>query len=351
MFGCLGIWVYNILYIRMILKINKNISRILVIFVLFIISIELIPYFSTIFFKDLCYGCTSIGKFHQYLNNSFGFAYFVWVLYLLLFLYGIYCALWFKNSLLKYFAVFVCLFMIYLPTLPLLNLITIFLMCIYKNPPFIYDYKKVFPASENIETHSDEIINEYRTFVEKNKPECIRKSNPGFIIENTNSDDNCWRIIYLKKAGVIESDMISKFPITIEAIQDSQIHNAFFSILDPGVEIPAHTGYYQGYLRYHMGVDIPNNNSNRMDDKAYIVCGGEKYIWKEEEGVVFDDMYLHYVKNDTNMTRVVLYLDIKRQNHPVINSINELGIFLIENSILFHVFLKNQHNQKKLESG
>jgi aspartyl/asparaginyl beta-hydroxylase (cupin superfamily) len=99
-----------------------------------------------------------------------------------------------------------------------------------------------------------------------------------------------------------------------------------------------------------MGVVIPNNNSNRMDDKAYIVCGGEKYIWKEKEGVMFDDMYLHYVKNDTNMTRVVLYLDIKRQSHPVINGINEIGIFLIENSILFNLFLKNQHNQKKIDS-
>ena len=98
-----------------------------------------------------------------------------------------------------------------------------------------------------------------------------------------------------------------------------------------------------------MGVEIPNNNTGRTDDKAYIVCGDEKYIWKKGQGIVFDDMYLHYVKNPTNQTRVVLYLDVKRKSeNPFINSINNAGIYLVENSILFKTFLKNQHNQNKI---
>ena len=143
--------------------------------------------------------------------------------------------------------------------------------------------------------------------------------------------------------------MIKQFPNTIKLIEDEQIHNAFFSILDPGVEIPPHVGYYKGYLRYHMGIEIPNNNTGRTDDKAYIVCGDEKYIWKEKEGIVFDDMYLHYVKNPTNQRRVVLYLDVKRKSeNPIITFINNIGIYLMENSILLKTFLKNQHNQNKI---
>jgi beta-hydroxylase len=132
-------------------------------------------------------------------------------------------------------------------------------------------------------------------------------------------------------------------------LNEDQIHNAFFSILDPGVEIPPHFGYYKGYLRYHLGIVIPNNDTNKNDDKAYIICGGEKYVWKEKEGIVFDDMFLHYVKNPTNKTRVILYIDIKRIfDSTFLNFINNIGIHLIEGSILFKLFLKNQHVQKKI---
>jgi len=241
--------------------------------------------------------------------------------------------------------------MIYLPTLPLLNIITLYLCLIYKNPPFITNYHNIFPSSIEIENNSKNIINEFKNYTKNNKSECIKKTNPGFKIENSSIEDNCWRALYLKKIGKIDSTMIEYFPNTTELLKDRQIHNAFFSILDPGVEIPEHIGYYKGYLRYHMGVIIPNNNTGRNDDKSYIICGGEKYVWQENRGIVFDDMYLHNVKNSTNQTRVVLYLDIKRKSDSYfVNKINDLGIYLIENSLLFNIFLKNQHSQNKIEN-
>lgn len=89
--------------------------------------------------------------------------------------------------------------MIYLPTIPLLNIIIIFLCFTYKNPPFMYNYKTIFPASIEIEKNSQSIINEYKTYIKNNNPECIRKNNPGFKLENNSINDNCWRAIYLKK--------------------------------------------------------------------------------------------------------------------------------------------------------
>jgi beta-hydroxylase len=241
--------------------------------------------------------------------------------------------------------------MIYLPTIPLINIITIFLCLNYKNPPFINNYYNVFPSSIQIEKKSKIINNEFKNYIKNNKPDCIRKTNPGFKIENNSNNNNCWRALYLKKIGKIDNNMIKYFPNTIELLKDKQIHNAFFSILDPGVEIPPHIGYYKGYLRYHLGVIIPNNETNKTSDKAYIVCGGEKYIWKENKGIVFDDLYLHYVKNPTNKVRVVLYLDIKRNSESyLVNKLNDIGIYLIQNSILFNIFLKNQHSQNKIEN-
>jgi len=320
-------------------------------FCIILILVEIVPYFITILFPNLCYGCTSTGKLHQHLNTILKFSYFAWIAYVFLFCYLIYNSLFFKNPALKYFVICVCLFMIYFPTLPLINIITFMLCLIYKNPPFVVNHGKEFPGSIQIEQNSDEIIKEFKSYNNKNKSECIRTNNPGFIIENNSIAENCWRSLYLKKTGKFDNNMIKYFPNTIKLLQDKQIHNAFFSILDPGVEIPPHIGYYKGYLRYHMGVVIPNNDSGRTDDKAYIVCGGKKYIWKKGAGVLFDDMYLHYVKNPTNQMRVVLYLDIKRKSESwFVNKINDIGIYLLEHSILLNRFLKNQHSQNKIEN-
>lgn len=320
-------------------------------FLVSVILVEVIPYIITILFPNLCYGCTYIGKLHQYLNIKFKFAYISWFLYILLFVYFIYLTSELKNIMLKYSLIFICLFMIYLPTLPIINIITIFLCMIYKNHPFINNYYEIFPAASLIEKHSNIIINEFKNYTKNNKPDCIRKNNPGFIIESNSIKNNCWRAVYLKKIGKINNNMNQYFPNTIELLKDEQIHNAFFSILDPGVEIPPHVGYYKGYLRYHLGVIIPNNLTGKTDDKAYIVCGGKKHIWEENKGIVFDDMYLHYVKNPTNKVRVVLYIDIKRKSKSnIINKLNDIGIYLIENSIIFNSFLKNQHSQNKIEN-
>jgi len=324
----------------------------IIIVILILLSLFIIiPYIITIIFPNLCYGCTKIGKLQQTWNNKYFFEYINWMAYLILFLYFIYRATAFNDMCLKYTVIFICIVMIFSPLMPLLNIITIILSAIYENPPFIKEYHTVFPASIEIEKNAQGIIDEYREYMKKNGAECIRKTNPGFIIENTTKEDSCWRGIYLKRAGVLEEGLMTySFPITTTILKDDQIHTAFFSILDPGVDIPAHTGYYKGYIRYHLGVEIPNNNTGNTDDKAFIVCGGEKYIWKEGEGVVFDDMYLHYVKNPTGKRRVVLYLDVKRKSeNPVINAINNMGIFLIDHSPLFLLFLKNQHNQNKIE--
>ena len=293
-------------------------NYIIIVILFSIVLIELIPYIITIISPDLCYGCTSIGKFQQKINNEYNLGYIVWLSYICLFFYIIYLASNFKNQYLKYSTILVSIFLIYIPTMPLLAAITAVLSIYFKNPPFIHNYHNIFPSSTNIERSADTIINEFNAYLINNEIDCIRKTNPGFKIENTMSNANCWRALYLKKTGTVDQEMIKQFPNTIKLIEDEQIHNAFFSILDPGVEIPPHVGYYKGYLRYHMGIEIPNNNTGRTDDKAYIVCGDEKYIWKEKEGIVFDDMYLHYVKksNKSKTSCIIFRCETKiRKSH------------------------------------
>jgi len=59
---------------------------------------------------------------------------------------------------------------------------------------------------------------------------------------------------------------------------------------------------------------------------------------------------LHYVKNPTNQKRVVLYLDVKRENHGfVVDLLTRIGNWLSDNSIVISQGLKNQHTQDSID--
>jgi ornithine lipid ester-linked acyl 2-hydroxylase len=82
---------------------------------------------------------------------------------------------------------------------------------------------------------------------------------------------------------------------------------ALFSILEPGAHLPRHRGPWKGVIRYHLGLMVP-----KQREKCTIEVDGEVAHWQEGKSMVFDDTFPHSVRNDTNETRVVLFLDIVR---------------------------------------
>ena len=44
--------------------------------------------------------------------------------------------------------------------------------------------------------------------------------------------------------------------------------------------------------------------------------GAVEYYWHEGEGMMWDDTYLHDARNNANLPRTVLWLDIKRRDLP-----------------------------------
>src|SRR5262249_12937981 len=89
--------------------------------------------------------------------------------------------------------------------------------------------------------------------------------------------------------------------------------------------IPPHDGPYKGVLRYHLGLMVPN----APVDTVGIRVGGETHGWREGSSLVFDDTYQHEAWNETDETRVVLFLDVVRPlrqpmracNAPIIKAI------------------------------
>jgi beta-hydroxylase len=332
-----------------ILKYNISNNLLFLILFLFLISFfNIYRFINYLLFPNANTHSTS--EILKYINYEIIMQYISWFSYLIIFLILLQINLTqTRNFYLKILFTICILFLIYLPILPIVNIINLFLMIILDNPPFLDNIEEEFPLHKNIEKNYENIKKEFINYNGGNI-ECFRKSNP--LLNNIDTldvdKDFCWRTLYLKKLGkIIVDDKTDFFPETLNIIKDEQIHNAFFSILDPHVEIKPHAGYYKGYLRYHLGIIIPQEN----EKKPYIICGGKKYEWSEGEGVLFDDMFIHYVNNITSKKRIILYLDIKRKHKNwIIDNIIEFGNYMSENSFIIDRFMKNQHVQDSLKN-
>jgi beta-hydroxylase len=96
-------------------------------------------------------------------------------------------------------------------------------------------------------------------------------------------------------------------PRTVEILRDSpHIKAAAFTQLPPGSRLGKHRDPYAGSLRYHLGLITPN------DDACWIRVDGEPYSWRDGEGVVFDETYVHWAANETDQDRIILFCDLER---------------------------------------
>jgi beta-hydroxylase len=79
-----------------------------------------------------------------------------------------------------------------------------------------------------------------------------------------------------------------------------------FAELPPGGKLNRHRDPYAGSVRCHMGLVTPN------DDACYIDVDGQRHSWRDGQGVVFDETYIHEAHNNTEHNRIILFCDIER---------------------------------------
>ena len=116
-----------------------------------------------------------------------------------------------------------------------------------------------------------------------------------------------WKRFYLKWYDEPLPSARAMCPKTVELVQSiPSIHGAMFALLPPGGRLVAHRDPYAGSLRYHLGLVTPN------DDTCRIFIDGEPYAWKDGEDVLFDETYIHYAENRSDMTRLILFCDVER---------------------------------------
>ncbi|MEN9734000.1 MAG: hypothetical protein RLZ45_1995 [Verrucomicrobiota bacterium] len=125
--------------------------------------------------------------------------------------------------------------------------------------------------------------------------------------------DNNWKTYFLCGIGMDCSENAKRCPETMRLLSKIPgVTTAFFSILSPGKHIPAHRGAWNGILRLHLGLMVPEPR-----EKVKIRVGNDFYSWREGEAFIFDDTFNHEVWNDTEGYRVVLFVDFPRPlNQP-----------------------------------
>jgi beta-hydroxylase len=137
-----------------------------------------------------------------------------------------------------------------------------------------------------------------------------------------------WRTFLMKIWGHEVKENTAAVPDTYEAIQRIPgVHTALFSILHGFAEITPHRGSAAGVIRFHYPLIVPDE-----PEKCWIEIGGHHFYWEVGRPLVFDDTREHWVKNQTDQTRVVLIIDFDANMPFPVNLYTALRYHLIRHS-------------------
>ncbi|MGB8339636.1 MAG: aspartyl/asparaginyl beta-hydroxylase domain-containing protein [Burkholderiales bacterium] len=147
------------------------------------------------------------------------------------------------------------------------------------------------------------------------RDEAISLSSEGHIRTATGHNDagfnsffkEGWRRFYLTWYGESIPSAETLCPKTVALLKATPgVKSAMFALLPPGGKLNPHRDPFAGSLRYHLGLVTPNSPD------CNIHVDGEKYFWRDGEDIMFDETYVHWAENKTDVTRIILFADIER---------------------------------------
>ena len=117
--------------------------------------------------------------------------------------------------------------------------------------------------------------------------------------------DSGWKIFVLVAYGIRSKPNIELCRETWRILRKIPgLKTAMFSVFEPGTRLPPHRGPYNGVLRLHLGLLVPEPRASQG-----IRIGPELRRWREGSALIFDDAYEHEAWNESSQPRVVLLVD------------------------------------------
>lgn len=183
--------------------------------------------------------------------------------------------------------------------------------------PCVYD-NRLFPWVAGIESNWSTIRGELdRVLARRNELPNVQDIT---VDARAITTDGGWKIFLLVAYGIKSESNIALCPETWQIVQGiPELKTAMFSIFEPGKRLPPHRGPYNGVLRLHLGLLVPQHDGN-----LGIRIGSEKRSWDEGSVLIFDDAYEHEAWNETGEPRVVLFVDFEKPLRFPVDIINRI---------------------------
>tara|TARA_R110000824_G_scaffold30860_2_gene101004 strand:+ start:10298 stop:11086 length:789 start_codon:yes stop_codon:yes gene_type:complete len=140
--------------------------------------------------------------------------------------------------------------------------------------------------------------------------------------------DGNWRSFFLIGYGYEVQENCARAPVTAELMRKiPDLNSAFFSILEPGANIPRHRGVTRGLVTCHLGLIIPDR-----PEKCVMQVEDIDLFWEAGKWLIFDDSNFHEVHNGTDQRRVILLVQVKRPMRLLGRFANDLALWGIRRS-------------------
>jgi beta-hydroxylase len=161
-----------------------------------------------------------------------------------------------------------------------------------------------FPELLTLRQNWKTIADEARRLYEEGH---IKKSETNSDLAFNSFFKRGWKRFYLKWYDDVLPSAAELCPRTVELVKAiPSVNAALFALLPPRSKLGAHRDPFAGSIRYHLGLITPNS------DDCRIYIDGEPYAWRDGQDVLFDETFIHSVRNDTDDVRVILFCDVAR---------------------------------------
>lgn len=156
-----------------------------------------------------------------------------------------------------------------------------------------------YPWTKELE-NSFELIRKEALNIFQNKLMIAHPQDADLAIEGA------WQTFFFYKNGTRFSENMLLCPVTASIIDKipgcDKVGRVYFSAMIPGTHIKPHCGPHNFKLRFHLGIVT--------DPAARIRVGNDVREWEEGKIIVFDDSFEHEVWNNSNITRIVMIIDV-----------------------------------------